>query len=88
MYYKRKEFFMATIIEGKRRVVKLSTDDVLNIIREYQQLVTNKSCCYEHTREILNKNPMFVPEDQKNACKKVIQKGLKKQTGHPELTRI
>ena len=63
MYYKRKEFFMARIIEGKRRVIKLSTDDVLNIIREYQQLVTNKSCCYEHTREILNKNQMFIPED-------------------------
>ena len=24
MYYKRKEFFMAKIIEGKRRVIKLS----------------------------------------------------------------
>ncbi|MBD5402647.1 hypothetical protein HDR58_07605 [bacterium] len=53
---------MAKIIEGKRRIVKLSTDDVLNIIREYQQL-TRKSCCSEHTREILAKNPLFIPEE-------------------------
>lgn len=53
---------MAKIIEGQRRIIRLSTEDVLNIIREYQQL-TNKSCCYEHTREILNKNPLFIPEE-------------------------
>ena len=45
---------MAKIIEGQRRMVKLSVDDVINIIREYQQL-TRESCCYEHTREILAK---------------------------------
>lgn len=54
---------MAEIIEGKRRIVRLSVDDVLNIVREYQQL-TQKSCCYEHTREILSKNTLFVPEDK------------------------
>lgn len=53
---------MAKIIEGQRRIIRLSTEDVLNIIREYQQL-TRKSCCYEHTREILNKNPLFIPEE-------------------------
>lgn len=53
---------MAKIIEGQRRMVKLSVDDVLNIIREYQQL-TRESCCYEHTREIISKNSFFVPED-------------------------
>lgn len=53
---------MARIIEGKRRIIKLSVDDVLNIVREYQQL-TQKSCCYDHTREILNKNPLFIPEE-------------------------
>ena len=53
---------MAKIIEGQRRIIRLSTEDVLNIIREYQQL-TRKSCCYEHTREILKKNPLFIPEE-------------------------
>lgn len=53
---------MAKIIEGQRRIIRLSTEDVLNIIREYQQ-ITQKSCCYEHTRELLNKNPLFIPEE-------------------------
>ncbi len=53
---------MAKIINGKRRIIKLTTDDVLNIIRQYQVL-TNKSCCYEHTRELLEKSPMFLPEE-------------------------
>ncbi len=54
---------MAQIIEGKRRIIKLSVDDVLNIIREYQTL-TYKSCCYEHTREILSKSSIYIPEDK------------------------
>lgn len=53
---------MARIIEGKRRIIKMSVDDVLNIVREYQQ-ITQKSCCYEHTRELLEKAVFFVPED-------------------------
>ena len=53
---------MAKIIENERRIIRLSTDDVLNIVREYQKL-TRKSCCYEHTREILSKFPIFIPED-------------------------
>lgn len=53
---------MAVIIENERRIIRLSVDDVLNIVREYQKL-THKSCCYEHTREILQKNLMYIPED-------------------------
>lgn len=53
---------MAEIIENERRIIKLSVDDVLNVVREYQKL-THKSCCYEHTREILRKNTMYLPED-------------------------
>ena len=53
---------MARIIEGKRRIIKMSVDDVLNIVREYQQ-ITRNSCCYEHTRELLKKATFFVPED-------------------------
>ncbi len=53
---------MAKIIESDRRIIRLSVDDVLNIVREYQRL-TRESCCYEHTREILTHKPMYIPED-------------------------
>lgn len=53
---------MATILEGKRRIIKLSVDDILNIIRAYQS-ITKNSCCYLHTRELLKKNNIFIPED-------------------------
>ncbi len=53
---------MARIIENERRIIKLSADDVLSIVREYQ-IICSKSCCYEHTRELLNKADFYVPED-------------------------
>jgi len=53
---------MARIIESERRLIKLSVDDVISIVREYQQ-ITHKSCCYEHTRELLAKSDFFVVED-------------------------
>jgi len=54
---------MAKIIDGCRKMIRLTTDDVLNIVREYQRL-TYHSCCYEHTREILDKNTLYLPEDK------------------------
>ncbi|MBS5861178.1 hypothetical protein KID03_07070 [bacterium] len=53
---------MAIIIEGQRRIIKMSVDDILNIVREYQ-LITRGTCCYEHTRELLERAEFFVPED-------------------------
>ncbi len=53
---------MARIIEGERRIIKMSVDDILNIVREYQVLC-KKSCCYEHTRELLSKAQFYIPED-------------------------
>ena len=53
---------MARIIEGKRRIIKMSVDDILNIVREYQALC-RKSCCYEHTRELLSKADIYIPEE-------------------------
>lgn len=53
---------MARIIEGKRRIIKMSVDDVLNIVREYQTVCRN-SCCYEHTRELLAMKDFYIPED-------------------------
>ncbi len=57
-----KDGSMARIIEGERRIIKMSVDDVINIVREYQQ-ITHNSCCYEHTRELLERADFFVPED-------------------------
>lgn len=54
---------MARIIENERRIIKLSVDDVLNIVREYQQICRN-SCCYDHTRELLSGADFYIPEDK------------------------
>ena len=53
---------MARIIEGQRRIIKMTTDDVLAIIRQYQQ-ITHNACCYEHLREILDRTDFYIPED-------------------------
>ena len=53
---------MARIIEGKRRIIKMSTDDVLSIVMEYQQ-ITHNACCYEHIRELLDNSEFFIPEE-------------------------
>ena len=53
---------MARIIENERRLIKLSVDDILNVVREYQK-TTQNSCCYEHTRELLSRKNFYLPED-------------------------
>lgn len=55
---------MAKIIENKtiRRIIKLSTDDVINIVREYQNL--NKKCyTYKEIRALLDTQQFYLPED-------------------------
>ncbi len=53
---------MARIIENERRIIKMSVDDILNIVREYQK-ITRNACCYEHIRELLKKADFYIPED-------------------------
>ena len=55
---------MAYIIENKkgRRLIRLNTDDIINIVREYQNLTCN-SYSYSEIREKLNKNEVYIPED-------------------------
>ena len=53
---------MARIIEGQRRIIKMSVDDILSIVKQYQQ-VSHRACCYEHLRELLNKENFYIPED-------------------------
>lgn len=56
---------MARIIEsstGERRTIKMSVDDIISVVREYQRIVKHAGC-YEHIRELLNGSPLFIPED-------------------------
>ena len=55
---------MARIIEnedGKRRLIKMSSDDVISVIREYQKHVKNKNS-YEEIRSQLEDCIIFIPE--------------------------
>lgn len=55
---------MARIIETTtkgRRTIKLSTDDILSIVQEYQQLT--KGLKYlENVRDILENKIIYIPE--------------------------
>lgn len=56
---------MARIIEnedGKRRLIKMSSDDVISVIREYQRHVKNKNS-YEEIRSQLEDCIIFIPEE-------------------------
>ena len=55
---------MATIIDvnPKRRMVRMSVDDVLCVISQYQTLI-NTRYDYEKTRDILSQNAFYLPED-------------------------
>lgn len=55
---------MAKIIENEngRRTVKVSTDDILSLVREYQTL-TKGVRDYESLRKILSENNFYLPED-------------------------
>lgn len=56
---------MARIIEnttGGRRIIKLSTSDIISVVQEYQQLVAQNRQAND-VRSILDDNVIFVPED-------------------------
>ena len=55
---------MAKIIENPlgRRMIIVSTDDIINIVREYQ-LITLKKYCYSDIRKALSQRTLFIPED-------------------------
>jgi len=56
---------MARIIEnetGSRRIIKMSTDDVINVVREYQKHVKFRKN-YEEIRNQLEDCVIFIPED-------------------------
>lgn len=55
---------MAKIIENEigRRMVKMSVDDVISVVREYQRVVKLPEN-YEYIRDVLSKEPIYLPED-------------------------
>lgn len=55
---------MAKIIENEngRRTVKMSVDDIISVVREYQRVVQNPKT-YEGIRMVLNQACMYLPEE-------------------------
>lgn len=55
---------MATIIEStnnERRTIRLTTDDIISIVQEYQQL-TKGFRYLENVRDILENRVLYLPE--------------------------
>lgn len=55
---------MATIIENMhgRRTIRVSTDDVISIIKEYQEAAYGCNS-YDEIRERLSRKDLYIPED-------------------------
>lgn len=55
---------MARIIENEkgRRMIKMSVDDIINVVREYQRVAKSPKT-YEGLRMILSQACMYLPEE-------------------------
>ena len=56
---------MARIIENftnKRRIIKLSTNDILSVVRDYQRIVP-RGINSEMVREYLDDTVIYLPEE-------------------------
>jgi len=55
---------MAKIIENEtgRRMVRMSVDDIISVVREYQRIVKNPRT-YDGIRYILSQASMYLPEE-------------------------
>lgn len=56
---------MARIIEnetGSRRLIRMSTDDILSVVKDYQRVVPRFSS-YDEARDFLADTVIYVPED-------------------------
>lgn len=55
---------MAKIIENEqgRRMVKMSVNDIISVVREYQRIVKSPKT-YEGIRMLLNQASIYLPED-------------------------
>lgn len=55
---------MVRIIENEtgRRLIQMSTDDIISVVREYQRMIKHPKSS-EGIRFILNQTSMYLPED-------------------------
>ena len=56
---------MARIIEstnGARRIIKMSVEDILSIVKDYQRIVP-RMCKIEDVRNYLSDTVIYIPED-------------------------
>ena len=56
---------MARIIEtqtGTRRIIKMSTDDIISVVKDYQRIVPRFSTV-EDARSFLEDTVIFIPEE-------------------------
>ncbi len=54
---------MARIIEsGGRRIIKMSVDDIISVIQDYQRIVPRFSSASE-VRDYLSDTVIYIPED-------------------------
>ncbi len=56
---------MARIIEnetGSRRLIRMSTDDILSVVKDYQRIVPRFSS-YEEARNFLADTIIYIPEE-------------------------
>ena len=56
---------MARIIEStsqSRRIIKLTAEEVISIVREYQRIVP-RGADYSETRNLLEDTVVYIPED-------------------------
>lgn len=55
---------MAAIVENMhgRRLIRLSTDDIISIVKEYQDCAC-ESVSYRETRDRLERKDIYLPED-------------------------
>ena len=56
---------MARIIEnetGSRRLIRMSTEDILTVVKDYQRIVPRFSS-YEEARDFLADTVIYIPEE-------------------------
>lgn len=56
---------MARIIEssnGERRIIKMSVEDILSVVQDYQRIVPRFSTA-EDARDYLSDTVIYIPED-------------------------
>ena len=54
---------MARIINsGERRIIKMSVDDIISVVQDYQRIVPRSSTA-EEVRTYLSDTVVYIPED-------------------------